>query len=242
MSTPRLSSMFDHFRLPLTFTMSGLPCASTSLCSTISDSESRPETSRNWPIASLPASVSLKWLVGRGFCALAMSLRSPFVSGRRGLLDLGRAGRELAQAEDDELGRLDGRDADLADDLPGLDDVGRVRLGVALDEERLLGGRPEQRALTPGAGEEVRGRDPQLHPQPLVVGLEHRPLRALHDRLGDVVEEPADVDVAPLRVARERARAPDPDAASGERADAVDADLVEAALLALCHLEAEPVD
>src|SRR4029079_7756003 len=83
---------------------------------------------------------------------------------------------------------------------------------------------------------------PQLHPQPLVVGLEHRPLGAFHDRLGDVVEEAPDVDVAPLRVARERARAPDADAAAGERADAVDADLVQAALLRLRDLEAQAVD
>ena len=64
----------------------------------------------------------------------------------------------------------------------------------------------------------------------------------LHDRLGDVVEEPPDVDVAPLGVAGERAGAPDADAAAREGPDAVDPDLVEAALLDIRDLEAEPVD
>ena len=48
--------------------------------------------------------------------------------------------------EDHELGRLHRRDADLADDLAGLDHLGRVGLGVALDEERLRGRGAEQRA------------------------------------------------------------------------------------------------
>src|SRR4051794_35977104 len=47
---------------------------------------------------------------------------------------------ELAQAEDDELGRLHRRDADLADDLARLDDLRRVGLAVALHVEG-LGGR-----------------------------------------------------------------------------------------------------
>src|ERR1044072_4354397 len=241
---PRLSSMFDHFRLPGTLMITGLPFWSTSFCSTISCSESRPETSRNWPMASLPPTVSRKRLVGRGFCALAMTWVDSFLYCGRGagLRDVGRAGGVLGEAEDHELGRLGGCDADLADDLAGLDDLGRVGLRVALDEVRLLRRGAEQRALAPGPREEVRHRDPELDPQLLVVGLEHAPLRALHDRLGDVVEEPPDVDVAPLGVAGERAGAPDPDAAAREGPDAVDPDLVEPALLGLGDLEAEPVD
>src|SRR5689334_13736358 len=238
MSTPRLSSMLDHFCEPGTLTIVGWPWALISFCSMISFSASRPVTSRNWPAASFPPTVRRKWLVGRGFCADAIP-QIPFLLSA---FDLAGASGVLAEAEHHELGRLHRRDADLADDLAGLDHVGRVGLRVALDEERLLRGGPEERAVTPRAHEEVRRRDPQLHPQPLVVGLEHRPLRALHDRLGDVVEEPPDVDVAPLGVAGERAGAPDADAAARERADAVDADLVQAALLRVRDLEAEPVD
>src|SRR5215207_1199884 len=100
--------MFDHFRLPGTLMITGLPLASTSFCSTISCSESRPETSRNWPIVSLPARVSRKRLVGRGFCALAIPVASfqRWGRGRGLLLDLAGAGRELAEPEDDELGGL----------------------------------------------------------------------------------------------------------------------------------------
>ena len=71
--------------------------------------------------------------------------RTP-ASGRR-LLDLG-------DAEDDELGRLHRRDADLDDDLALVDRLGRVGLGVALDVERLLGGGAEQRAVAPQAPQE----------------------------------------------------------------------------------------
>ena len=43
------------------------------------------------------------------------------------------------------------------------------------------------------------------------------------DRLLDVVEQPADVEVAPLGIARQRAGAPHADALAGEGPDAVDA-------------------
>src|SRR6185437_3918314 len=147
------------------------------------------------------------------------------------LRDLRRAGGVLADAEDDELRGLDRRDADLDDHLAGVDHVGRVGLLVALDVEGLVGRRAEQRTLAPRPGEEARHGDAQADPEALVVGLEHGPLGALHDRLGDVVEQPAHVQVAPLRVARQGAGAPHPDAAAGERADAVDTALVQAALL-----------
>src|SRR5262245_36903069 len=68
---------------------------------------------------------------------------------------------ELADTEDHELGRLDRADPDLDHDLARFDHVLRVGVGVALDEERLAGGGPEQRALAPRAGEEVRRGDAQ---------------------------------------------------------------------------------
>src|SRR6476660_1794367 len=156
-------------------------------------------------------------------------------------LRLATATRELAEAEDHELGRLDRRDAGLATDLSGLYHLGRVGLLVALDIEGLRRRGSEQRAGPPDAHEEVRRGDLQLHPQPLVVGLKDAPLRPADDRLGDVVEQPADVDVPPLGVAGEGAGTPDPDSPTGERADAVDAVLVQGPLLCLGHLEPESV-
>src|SRR3954453_23110122 len=197
----------------------------------------------NIPIESSPSAWIFQYLTGSVFWS-DISCCSPCSQrGRMGLLGDFRAAatRELAQAEDHELGRLHRSDADLADNLPGLDHVGRVGLGVALDEEGLLRSGAEQRPRPPGPGQEAGRRVAQLQPQELVVGLEHAPLRAFHDRLGDVVEESAHVDVAPLRVARQGARAPDPDSAARERPDAVDPDLVEAALLGVGHLEPDPV-
>src|SRR5262249_59792526 len=60
------------------------------------------------------------------------------------LRHLGGAAGQLRQPEDDELGRLDRGDADLADHLPDVDAFAGVRLGVALDVERVLGGEAEQ--------------------------------------------------------------------------------------------------
>src|SRR5690606_33324473 len=74
-------------------------------------------------------------------------------------------------------------------------------------------------------------------PQLVVVGLEHHPLGADQDRLLQVVEVPADVQVAPGRVGGQGAGAPDADAAAGEGADAVDADRVEQVLLATGDLQ-----
>src|SRR5690606_25356111 len=139
----------------------------------------------------------------------------------------GRAARELRDAEHHELGGLDGRDTDLDHELTGVDDLGWVRLLVALDVERLGRRGPEQGPVAPGAHEErVEGPLDAL-PQVEVVGLEDDPLGALEDRLLDVVEEPPHVEVLPGRVARQRPGAPDPDAPTGERPDAVDAVGVE---------------
>ena len=71
----------------------------------------------------------------------------------------------------------------------------------------------------------------------MVVGLEDHPLGADEDGFLEVVEVPADVEVAPGRVGGQGAGAPDADAAAGERADAVDADRVEEVLLTAGDLE-----
>ena len=120
---------------------------------------------------------------------------------------------------------------------PGVDDLGRVVLRVALDVERLARRRAEQRAVAPDAEQERVERPLDALPEVQVVRLEDDPLGALEDRLLDVVEEAADVEVAPRRIARQRPRAPDPDAPPGERPDAVDAGRVELVVLALGDLE-----
>src|SRR5215207_6132824 len=96
------------------------------------------------------------------------------------------SGRDPAQSEDGELPRLDRRDADLADDLAGLDDLGRTRLSAALDVIRVIRGFASQRAVAPTAVEKVLDLFAQLLPQPFVVRLEDRPACALVDRGGQV--------------------------------------------------------
>src|SRR5467141_1358151 len=137
----------------------------------------------------------------------------------------------LADAEDDELRRLHRSDADLADHLAGVDHLRRVGLGVALDVERLLRSLAHQRARVVDAQQEGGDVPGDPLPERLVVGLEDHPLRADLDRLLDHQEQAADVDVPPRRVAGDRARAPDTDAAIAHVPDAVDPARVEEVLL-----------
>src|SRR4051794_9059482 len=190
-STPRVSWMGCHVTcVPPPQLLTGLPLPSIVLNSGTSSDPLGIVAAENSIALSIPPRSSLKWWTPLTCASLLMKL--PFVCQSQGgsLADLGLApaARELAQAEDHELGRLDRRDADPANALPRLDDLGRVGLRVALDEERLAGRAAEERAAAPHAREEVLRRDPQRHPQRGVVGLEDAPLRALHDGLGHVVE------------------------------------------------------
>ena len=91
-------------------------------------------------------------------------------------------GRDSAQPEDYELSRLNRRDADLAHDLAGVDDVGRVRLSAAHDVLRVSCGLTSERAVAPTALEEVLHFFAQILPQSFVVRLGDRPARALVNR------------------------------------------------------------
>src|SRR5215203_1262587 len=82
---------------------------------------------------------------------------------------------ELRDADGDELGRLDRRDADLHDDLAGLYHLGCVRFLVALDVEPLLRGGAEQCSLRPRPGEERADVAADALPQRLIVWLKHSP-------------------------------------------------------------------
>src|SRR2546421_7543289 len=149
------------------------------------------------------------------------------------------AARELGDLEYDELGRLHRGDTDLDDELAGVDRLRRVVLTVALDVERFAWRGTEQRAVAPDPNQE--GADRALDPLPErhVVGLEDDPLGAQQDRPFDVVEEPPDIDISPGGVAGQRARAPDPDTATGEGTDHVDALRIEQVVLALGDLQLE---
>src|SRR3954454_65044 len=106
--------------------------------------------------------------------------------------------RPLADPEDHELGRLQRRDADQADEAAVVEVVLRQRRPVAPDEVRRLGLVAEQRSHLELVEEEVRDGAADVRPQRLSVRLEHGPLRAPVDRVLEVREVPADVDVLPL--------------------------------------------
>src|SRR5687767_5426907 len=133
----------------------------------------RPHTSVKWPSVTLLMS-SLKLYARYGStrfpgCAAGVAV----ISGMSGSYLVG-TGR-LADLEDDELGRLHGRDPDHGHDLAGVAHLGRVGLLVALDEERLLRRAPLQGPVAPNPGEEGRNIAPDGLPQQVVIGLEHDP-------------------------------------------------------------------
>src|SRR5690625_4950697 len=200
-------------------------------------SMSRPETA----VSALMTSPSIS---RKKFCATIGSLVNspsttgvtPWEMGPGGTGRQGKSGRGLlglADPEDHELGRLDRRQADLDDELARRDAVGGVGRLVALDVVGLVGRGPEQGAGLPQAVQVAAEGAGDAFPQGDVVGLEHRPLGALHDGGLHHVEQAAHVDVLPVGVRGQGARTPDPDPAGAEGPDAVDPDRVQQALLGL---------
>src|SRR5581483_2991024 len=130
---------------------------------------------------------------------------------RRSLL-VGVGGPQ-ADADDHELGRLDGCYAHEADEAPLVD----IRLGhgraVAFDEEGFFRLRSFQGAVAPDQGQEVGDRVAYPGPQRIGVGLEHDPLQTLIDTRLDEDQQSAHVDVFPVRVAGDAAAAIDANAA-----------------------------
>src|SRR4051794_34532959 len=94
----------------------------------------------------------------------------------------------LADAEDDELRRADGGDADQADEPTVVEVVLRHGGAVAADEERLLGLVTEQRTVLPLRVQEVVDRPAHVVPEQFAIGLEDSPLRAAVDRVLEVGE------------------------------------------------------
>src|SRR3954469_20643822 len=122
------------------------------------------------------------------------------------------AAGDLLDAEDHELGRLDDRNTDLGHDLAGFTYVRGVRVGITLDEERLLRRLAEQRADAPLAQQKVA------------------------DAACDALPEGGGADVleVAVRVPADRPRTPDADRAV-QRSDEVDAVVVQLVLISLCQ-------
>ena len=140
--------------------------------------------------------------------------------------------RPSAGLDDDELGRLQRREADDDVDNAQVDIVLRGGFLVALDEVGILRRLALERALAEKPVHERADVQANLRPQRLVVRLEDHPLRAAIEALLDEQSGAPDGDVFPLGgelvVRRASVRAPHDDAArGGHRAKAVDAERVQ---------------
>ncbi len=145
----------------------------------------------------------------------------------------GGLGGELGHAEDDELGRTAGRDADFADQAAihnivaahgARPDVHKECLGRRLAGEHT----GAEHILKEGGHRHLHAR-----PKRRIVRLKDYPVGCGLDGLLDVDEQAADVDVLKARVGAGRARTPDADALPGQRTDQVHARRVENILLAV---------
>src|SRR5688572_13422975 len=129
--------------------------------------------------------------------------------------------------DDDELVRETRGQPDLRHDLARLAPFGRVRLGVALDAERLPR-RVAPEGPPPVQLVEVVAELPlDVVPHLRAVRLEDEVREGAVDpaRRGD--EQPAHAHLGPRRLRTQRPRAPDADAAAGERPQAVDAEGIQ---------------
>src|SRR6185312_14236176 len=137
-------------------------------------------------------------------------------------------------------------EANVDEQLAAVAHIGWIQLLIAFHEEGLLRRPAKEHAIAPRARQERLDVTLDARPQVGIVRLEDDPLRTAFDGRLNVVEKTADVHVAPGRIAAQRARAPDPQAAAGERADAVHPDRVQGILLALgnhlCRLQRAPND
>src|SRR5438093_10778770 len=105
--------------------------------------------------------------------------------GRLFLVRIRPFARPLVDADDDELGWLHRRDADLADELADVPRFRRVGLLVALDVVRLVLGCADQSALLPEIGEEGVDRSHDRLPPRRLVWLDDYPLPVLPHVLTD---------------------------------------------------------
>src|SRR5690349_25073400 len=95
-----------------------------------------------------------------------------------GLSSLRRRAGNLLDLDDDELGRLQWREAHLDIDDAVVDVALRRRLAVAFDEIGLARRRALEGALAEHVLQEGAEIESDLRPQRLVIGLEHHPFGA----------------------------------------------------------------
>src|SRR6266404_3866039 len=141
---------------------------------------------------------------------------------------------DLLNAEDHELRRLGDGHADFGNDLARLANRRRIGLVVALHEEGLLGGCPEQPAVPPLIRQKVADRPDDALPQRGIIGFKNYKLGALVDRFAKKVEKTARADIAEVavEVAAQGPCSEDLDVAV-KIADDIDAVRIEQSLLGL---------
>src|SRR4051812_43083188 len=105
---------------------------------------------------------------------------------------------DLLELDDDELGRLQRREADADVDVAAVDVAPGCGLAVALDEIGLVRGLALERALPEHAVEERADVEADLRPERLVVRFERYPLQAAEQALLDVERGAPHRQVLPL--------------------------------------------
>jgi hypothetical protein len=111
------------------------------------------------------------------------------------------AGCHLADAEDDEFSGFHGADTNFADELAGINNLRGIGLFVTFNIEGLFRGLTEEGACTPNAEEEGGNGTFNAFPEAIVVRFEDDPLGTVFDGLFNHVEQTANVDVTPRRIA-----------------------------------------
>ena len=133
-----------------------------------------------------------------------------------------------------------GREAHQDVDHPGVDVGLGGRLGIAFDEERPVGRRALERALTKQRHHERADGQSQLRPKRFVVRFEHRPLDAVVDAGAQHDRGPAHRDVSPLGIGGQRAGSEHHHTRTRETPDDIDAYLIQVALLDVAELDPQP--
>src|SRR5262245_53931539 len=193
------------------------------------------------PATYLPSHLTrnLKFLYGSKRCAF--TLNCAMVASLR--LNLAS---HLLELDDHELGRLERREAD--DDVHDtqVDIVLRRRLLIALDEVRLGRRLALEGALAEQVVHERADVQADLRPQRFVVRLEHHPLQAAIQALFEVQRQAAHrhilVVVGQLVGAAQGARTPYDSPGHRERAQAVDAERVQYAVLRVVQVDLQALD
>src|SRR5262245_41555369 len=141
----------------------------------------------------------------------------------------------MHDADDDELRRTARRQSDLGADLTPFALLLRIGLGVTFDIESFFLRGAGQRAIPPEPCQIDRQLALNPDPQPRFVRLERRPGHVLVYPSAQRQEQPAHVDIPPLRLAAESASPPDANASARKSAQTIDACGIELILQSRVH-------